>query len=147
VSDQGEAIGALADALAERIDDGDEYVTVEQSLERAPLDLKEEDVHDVFGGKVRIRSLTAAQAARVKQASIHLGAGRGGGPEFGWAEAELMQFEMAVIKPKFSADDVRTLHLTSGPSFAKVIAAIDKLSGTNAEKLREAQKGFRGPEQ
>lgn len=115
------------------------YLTVDKAKENAPKDLKEEDVEGVFGGKVRVKSLTAAQSARVKQVSINMS---GRNPDVIWAAMELLQFEYGVIIPKFDADDVRTLHLESGPSFAKVIAKIDELSGTDKEEMAKAQAAF-----
>jgi hypothetical protein len=115
------------------------YLTVDEAIENAPADLKEKDVEDVFGGKVRIRSLTAHQAARVKQLSLNL---KGKTPDVAWAEMEKAQFELGVIEPKFNRDAVEKLHRTSGPSFAKVIAELDSLSGTDKEELRKAQDEF-----
>jgi hypothetical protein len=121
---------------------GTGYVSAAEALERAPTDCVEQDVEGVFGGKVRVRGLTAAQNARVKQESINLS---GRKPDVVWAAMERLQFELGVIEPKFTADQVRTLHLTAGPSFAKVIAAIDALSGTSEEERRKAQEAFQGP--
>lgn len=115
------------------------YLTADQAVENAPADLVEKDVEDVFGGKVRIRSLSAHQAAAVKQASINL---QGRNPDVVWAQMELKQFRYGVINPQFSEDQVRSLHIASGPSFAKVIAAIDALSGIDKEELRTAQQEF-----
>lgn len=121
-----------------------EYVTVEQALQRAPQDLTEQDVDGVFGGKLRIRSLTAAQSAMVKQASIDLS---GVSPDIVWAEMELRQFRFGVINPVtkaplFTEEQVKQLHLTAGPSFTKTIAAIDKISGTNKEAPARAREDF-----
>lgn len=121
---------------------GDGYLTVSEAIDNAPADCIEEDVEGVFGGKVRIRGLTAAQAARVKQESINLS---GRNPDVVWSAMERTQFELGVIQPQFTADQVRTLHLTSGPSFAKVIARLDAISGMDKEELRNAQKEFPGP--
>lgn len=118
------------------------YLTPELAIERAPADCEERDV-EVWGGKVRVRGLTAAQAARVKQASIDLS---GRNPDVVWAAMEMLQFELGVIQPKFTAEQVRTLHLTSGAGFAKVIGVIDEISGTNKEELRDAQREFQGAE-
>lgn len=117
---------------------GDGYLTVAEALERAPSDCEERDV-EVWGKRLRVRALTAAQAARVKQASINLS---GRNPDVAWAEMERMQFQLGVIKPKFAAGEVRELHLKSGAGFAKVIAVIDEISGTDKEELRKAQRDF-----
>lgn len=120
------------------------YLTAEEALTNAPKDITAEDVEDVFGGKVRIRSLTAAQQARVKQVSLDLS---GRNPDVAWAEMERTQFQLGVIEPKFTAEQVLMLHRMSGPSFAKVIERIDEISGTNKEELRKAQQEFQGPEE
>lgn len=120
------------------------YLTPEEALTNAPNDIVEDDVEGVFGGKVRIRSLTAAQQARVKQVSLNLS---GRNPDVAWAEMERTQFQLGVIEPKFTAEQVLMLHRMSGPSFAKVIERIDEISGTNKEELRKAQQEFQGPEE
>jgi hypothetical protein len=117
------------------------YLTVDQAIENAAADRVEADVTDVFGGRVRIRSLSAAQQARVKQASMNLG---GRNPTIAWAEMERLQFELGVIEPKFTAEQVKKLHIESGPSFARVIEEIDRVSGLNKEELRQAQEDFPG---
>jgi hypothetical protein len=121
------------------------YATAEEVMAAAPFDCKEEDVEDVFGGKVfRIRGLTAAMQSRVKQESIKLG---GRSPDVIWAAMELVQFELGVIEPKLSTSQVQTLHATAGPSFTKVIAAIDALSGTSEEERKKAQAAFHGSDE
>jgi hypothetical protein len=134
----------MAAAQKEATQNGNGYVTALEAIERAPADCKEEDVENVFGGKVRIRGLTAAMQARVKQESIKLG---GRSPDVVWAAMELVQFELGVIEPKFSTAQVRTLHTTAGPSFAKVISAIDALSGTSEEERKKAQAAFHGADE
>jgi hypothetical protein len=115
------------------------YLTAVQAVENAPADCEEVDVDDVFGGRVRVKALTASQSAAVKQASIVLS---GRNPEVTWAAMEMMQFRLGVIEPKFTEAQVRTLHLESGRSFAKVIAKLDEISGLNKEELRKAQETF-----
>lgn len=116
------------------------YASAEDLLASAPKDIVEEDVEDVFGGSVvRVRSLTAAQAARVRQMSFTMS---GRSPEIAWAQMERAQFELGVIEPKLTQEQVLMLHRTSGASFAKVIETLDRISGTNKEELRKAQKEF-----
>jgi hypothetical protein len=135
---------AMAAAQKEATQNGNGYITALEAIERAPKDCREEDVEDVFGGKVRIRGLTAAMQSRVKQESIKLG---GRSPDVVWAAMELVQFELGVIEPKFTTSQVQTLHATAGPSFAKVIAAIDALSGTSEEERKKAQAAFHGSDE
>jgi hypothetical protein len=120
------------------------YLSAESALENAPSDLEEVDVEGVFGGKVRIRALTAAQAAVVKGVTVDT---RGRTPTITWADMERMQFQLAVVRPTFTADQVRTLHATSGRSFARVIAEIDRISAMDKEALRDAQKDFPEPDE
>jgi hypothetical protein len=116
------------------------YATVDEILMAAPKDIVERDVPDVFGGlTVRVRGLTASQAAHVKQQSFVM---KGRSPEVAWAQMERIQFELGVIEPKFSAEQVLMLHRTAGPSFNKVIEVLDEISGIGKESLREAQKEF-----
>jgi hypothetical protein len=88
----------MAATTKEATQNGNGYITALEAIERAPADCREEDVEDVFGGKVRIRGLTAAMQSRVKQESIKLG---GRSPDVVWAAMELVQFELGVIEPKF----------------------------------------------
>jgi hypothetical protein len=120
------------------------YLTASAALENAPADLEEVDVEGVFGGKVRIRALTAAQAAVVKGVTVDT---RGKTPTITWADMERKQFQLAVITPAFSAEEVRRLHATSGRSFARVIAEIDRISAMDKEALRDAQKDFPEPDE
>ena len=117
-----------------------EYATPEALLAGAPLDIKEKDVTEVFGGlTVRIRGLTAAQAAHVKHQSFNM---QGNSPDVAWGQMEIAQFELGVIKPKLSHQQVVMLHRMSGPSFSKVIEELDSLSGIGKDELRKAQGEF-----
>jgi hypothetical protein len=117
-----------------------QYATADELLTNAPQDIREEDVTNVFGGlTVRIRGLTAAQAAHVKSVSFNM---QGKSPEVGWGQMEIAQFEMGVIRPKLSHEQVIMLHRMSGPSFTKVIEALDALSGIGKDELRKAQQEF-----
>jgi hypothetical protein len=118
------------------------YATADEILMNAPKDIVEKDVTDVFGGlTVRVRGLTAAQAAHVKQQSFQM---QGRSAEVAWAMMERTQFELGVIEPKFTHEQVIMLHRTSGPSFNKIIQTLDDISGIGKETLREAQKEFQG---
>lgn len=117
------------------------YASAEDLLINAPKDIIEKDVEDVFGGlTVRVRSLTASQAAHVKQKSFTMGGGRT--PDLAWGQMEIAQFEMGVIEPKLSHEQVLMLHRMSGASFAKVINVLDEISGMGKEELRAASREF-----
>lgn len=115
--------------------------TVEDILNAAPKDLVE-DLLQVpeWGFSVRVRSLTAAQQAKVKQASIDLS---GKAPDVVWAAMERVQFGEGVVEPAFTPAQVEQLHRSSGPGFARVIAKLDEISGMSKEELRKAQNEFR----
>lgn len=127
-----------AEAVPEPAAEPVQYLTVDQAKENAPADLQEEDV-EVWGGKVRVRSLTAAQSAAVKQASIDL---KGRHPDVAWAEMERRQFLYGVIIPKHTKEQVKDLHVSSGVGFKKIVDKIDELSGIDKEELRKAQDEF-----
>jgi hypothetical protein len=116
------------------------YATAEELLSNAPKDIVERDVEDVFSGlTVRVRGLTAAQAAHVRQQSLNMGRG---GASVVWAQMEIAQFELGVIEPKLAHEQVVMLHRMAGPSFAKVIEVLDEISGIGKEELRKAQEEF-----
>ena len=119
------------------------YATAEELLLGAPKDIEERDVTDVFGGlTVRVRGLTASQSAHVKQQSLTL---KQRGAEMAWAQMEITQFELGVIEPKLTHEQVLMLHRTSGPSFQKVIDVLDEISGIGKDELRKAQQEFQEP--
>ena len=113
-------------------------VTVAQIL-NAPSDLVEQTIEvPEWGGHIRIRSLTAAEQAKVRQASIELGADS---PRVIFAEMEKRQFEYGVVEPKFTKEDVNVLFHKSSTSWRRVINALDALTGTRKD-LAEAEAAF-----
>ncbi len=120
--------------------DSKKYASVDDLLANAPKDIIERDVPDVFGGlTVKVRGLTAAQSAHVRQMSFNM---QGRRPEVAWALMEVTQFELGVVQPKLTHEQALMLHRTAGPSFTRVIEVLDEISGTNKEELRKAQKEF-----
>jgi len=117
-------------------------LTVEQAL-NAPSDLREMVV-DVpeWGGSVKIRTLTAAERARIRQVGMQRV-----DSAVAWAEMEIQQFLAAVIEPRFTEHQVRKLHASSGTAFQRVIDAHDELSAMDKEALAEARKQFPGSEE
>lgn len=114
--------------------------TVEAILAKARASIKTEVIEvEEWGCSVKICSLTAAQLAAVKQASLDFS---GKTPVIQFAALEKGQFEQGVLEPKYGAQDVNVLYHSSSKGFARVIAAIDALSGTNKEELRKAQEAF-----
>ena len=116
--------------------------SVEQILSAAPKDLKKEwvDVPE-WGYSVQLRSFTASESARIKQRGFAI---REGETAVAWAEMEIMQFELGVQEPKFTNEQVRQLHLTSGPGFARIIKWLDDNSGLDKDALKKSQEELRG---
>lgn len=119
--------------------------SVEEILKKAPEDLKQETV-DVpeWGCSVKIKSFTAAQSAAIRERGFGF---QGEETKVAWAEMEITQFQMGVIEPRFTEDQVRELHLTSGVGYQRVIEAMDKLSRLDKEALRKAREEFPGQKQ
>jgi hypothetical protein len=107
----------------------------------APSDLVEKVISvPEWGFSVKIRSLSAAQSAKVVQASADR---KAGGLTSTFAEEMAKaQFEHGVVEPKFNYNQVNQLHHTSGPGFARVLREIDAISGTTAEEKAAAAEAF-----
>lgn len=117
--------------------------TADQILDAAPSDLVTETLEiPEWKCSVRVRSLTAAQSARVKQAGLRF---KGDETAVAWAEMEIMQFQEGVLDPSFRKDQVRRLYGSSGKGFQRVIGWLDEHSGLNKEELRQARDEFPGP--
>lgn len=121
------------------------YLTAEQIEANAAKDIIERDVEDVFGGKVRIRTLTAAEATRVQQAGVKVLPG--GGFRLSLPDAQIAKFELGVVQPKLEHNAVLRLYQQSGSSFARVLAAIDEISGTGDDEMLRAQAAFQGQDE
>ncbi len=114
-------------------------LTADQILD-APSDLAEETVEIAeWGGSVKIRSLTAAEHAKVRQASIRL---KGDETALLFAEIEKRQVQYALVEPKLSEHQVNQLFHRTGPSWRRLVDAIDRISNTDARKLAEAAESF-----
>lgn len=120
--------------------------SVEKILSAAPKDLKEEwvDIPE-WGYSIKLKSFTASESARIKQRGFAI---REGETAVAWAEMEIMQFELGVKDSgdgqSFTNEQVRQLHLTSGPGFARVIKWLDENSGLDKDALKKSQEDLRG---
>lgn len=124
---------------------GPRFLTVDQIMERAPKDLREEVVHvPEWDGDVRIKSYTAAELSRIRDESV---TGVGETAQISLGKMEILQFQLAVVEPRFSEEQVRNLRLVSGRGFSRVIEAIDNMTGTDKEELRRAQQEFPGADE
>lgn len=119
--------------------------SVKDILDRAPSDLVEEVLEiPEWNCSVKVRSLTAAQSASVKQRGFGF---KGEETQVAWAEMEIVQFQQGVVEPRFSEDEARKLHLRSGRGFQRVIAWLDAKSGMDKEELRKAREEFQGSQE
>lgn len=113
--------------------------TVDQILEAAPRDIRTETIEvPEWNCSVVIKSLTAAEKARIRQVGI-----QPGNPAVAWGEMEIEQFLAGVAEPKFNRHQVQKLHQTSSIGFGRVIDAHDELAEMSKEELRKAQQDFR----
>jgi hypothetical protein len=117
--------------------------TVQEILEAAPRDLKEElfDVPE-WGYSLRLRSSSAAQNAMVNEEGFSF---EGENTRVNWAEMEIRRFQMGVVEPVFAEEDVRKLHFTSGPGFQRVLNRLNELNNVNPEAMERAKRQFPGP--
>lgn len=110
-------------------------------LLNAPSDIVEEIIDVPKWGRIKIRSLTAAQQAKVNQASF-LGVGTGS-IDLRWEEMEKLRFQHGVVEPKLSPEQVNVLYHRNGPTFGFVLSEINRISGTSEEELRKLRAAFR----
>ena len=116
--------------------------TVEQILEAAPKDLTE-DICEVpeWGFSVRIRSSSAAQQSLIKEEGFVF---EGENTRVNWAEMDIKAFQMGVIEPVFSEEEVRRLHLSSGPGFNRVLNALNDINNISKEAVEKVKERFPG---
>jgi hypothetical protein len=115
--------------------------TVEQILEAAPNDIIEETLPiPEWGVAVKVRSLTGIQAAAVREASVE---GVGESARLTWDRMEITQFQMTVIEPAFTEEQVRELYSKSGRGFQRVIKWADEKGEIDKEALKKARDEFR----
>lgn len=118
--------------------------TVEGILKKAPSDLVTKVIEvPEWECSVKIRSFTAAQSAMIREKGL---AFKGDETEVSWAEMEILQFQLGVVDPNFTEDQVRELHLSSGNGFGRVISELDKLSKLDKEGIRKAREEFQQQE-
>lgn len=119
---------------------GGKYLTLEQ-IQSAPTDLVEEDLPiPEWGGTIRLRSLTAAQATAVKQRGL---AFKGEETKVAWEAMEVLQVAYGLVEPKLTEDEIKKLRLSkSAAGFDRITTWIDQKSGIDKEELRKAQQEF-----
>lgn len=119
--------------------------TVDRILEKAPSDIVEGTV-DVpeWGCSVQVRSFTASQSAMIRQTGVSF---KGDSTNVAWAQMEIEQFLLGVVRPQFTREEVAKLHLKSGRGFGRVISWLDEHSNIDKEALQSAKDEFQGPDQ
>lgn len=117
-----------------------EIGSVQQILAAAPKDIVEETLEiPEWGYAVKVRSFTAFQAARIKNKMY---VQKGDRIEVRWDVMDLAKFEEGVTEPKWTPDDVRSLHMMSGAGFQRVIDWLDEHSMISKEEIRKAEEEF-----
>jgi hypothetical protein len=116
--------------------------SVQQILEAAPKDLKEEVVEvPEWGYSVKIRSSSAAQQASIKEDGFKF---TGEETQVAWGSMEIQTFQQGVVEPKFDQDQVAQLYISSGPGFNRVVNAINSLNNVDQTALEKAKERFQG---
>jgi hypothetical protein len=109
--------------------------------------LKTEEVEvEELGGSVLVRELPAEYSAEVASHFEMRTVGRDQVAKVDTATMERLQFVYGVVdengEQMFSEDEVRVLARNHGSAFKTVIAAIDRLSGTDKEAIENTSKVF-----
>lgn len=124
-----------------------ERSTKESWLAADAGDLEEQTLEDcpVPGQSIKIRALsaTSANAANSRAITTYEEAGK---PRYKVDSVELdcLRFQEGVIEPKFTTEECRIISGKFGPAFNRVITAIVKLSGLDAETATETDARFQG---
>lgn len=125
------------------------YLSVEQIL-AAPPDCKERDLEvPEWGGTVKLRSPTALAGAEIKAAGIKWSDdGQVEGMDL--AAMERAQIKYGVVVPAFSDSAVEAMQSRFGPSWQRVVQALDDLGGNIVKRARDdeavrkdAERSFR----
>ena len=109
-----------------------------------PGDLAEADVEDVPspGQSVRVRALSAKYSAEVQGQMKLVSEGTSQVAKIDVAAMERLQFQYGVIEPTFGEAEVAIIQERMGPSFRKVVAKIDELSGIDKEAIEKTEQRF-----
>lgn len=111
-----------------------------------PSDLREAEVMDVPvpGQSVRVRGLAAAYSNQATSEALELVQGPRGeqSAHINTEKLEILQFAHGCIEPTFTVDEARTIAQRMGPSFKKIIAKIDELSGVDKETIEQVAATF-----
>jgi hypothetical protein len=118
--------------------------STKESWLQGPGDLKEADVEDVPvpGESVRVRGLSARYSAEVQGQLKLIQEGTSQVAKIDVPTMELLQFVNGVIDPVFTLEEARAVQERMGPSFKKVIAKIDELSGIDKEAIEKTEQRF-----
>ena len=118
-----------------------------------PGDLQTAVVEDVpvKGSSVKVRGLPAAFSNRASSEALKMVTGARGEQTatVDTAKMSVLQFAHGCVEPSFTEDEAQKVAEKYGPSFNKVVAKIDELSGVDKEAIDSAnerfQAGVEGP--
>lgn len=100
------------------------------------------------GQSVLVRALPAAYSAAARDRAVeyvNVTDRRGRDQQvarINSAEMEIIQFAYGCVEPSFTEDEARNIATRFGPSFKKVIAKIDEISGVDKEAIETASAQF-----
>lgn len=120
-----------------------DYLNRDALLEAS--DLAERDVDlPAIGGKVRVRALAAAFSNQAASEALTVKTvGREEITVVDKAHLEILQAFHGLVHPKLeSVEEARKFAEQCGPSFFKVIGAIDEISGMDKEAIEQAEARF-----
>ena len=116
-------------------------LSVEEFIERASNDRAEEVLElPEIGGSVKIRALSAAHDDRINEQSAEFG--NNGKTKLSMTTMSRLRFQYGVVEPSFTAEQVKKLHIESGPTFQRVVKRINELSGLTEKDSKEAEAAF-----
>lgn len=120
--------------------------TAQQILEKAPSDIVEEILEiPEWGYSVRVRSFTAAMAARIKSNGFQPQAD--GSTIVNWAAMEQTQLKQGIVEPKFSEDEIKKLYNKSGQGVQRIIEWLDEHSKMDKDEMKQKEREFQGSEE
>jgi hypothetical protein len=116
-------------------------------LPGGPDDLKTEEVVVDFpnsGDTVLVRGLPAGYSNRANQEAVAMVTDRNGQQRstVDVEKLEAIKFAAGMVEPTFSVDEAQQVQEKLGPTWNKVLQAIDRLSGIDEEAVKKAQDTF-----
>lgn len=110
-------------------------LTVEEILARTELPTEEVDVPE-WGGIVKVRGFTKQEQIDIRNAATVA-------DEIDMGKVELLMLVKGVVEPSFTDAQVGQLAALAAGVVDRILLVITRLSGMDAEAMRQAQRRFR----